>query len=76
MDRGGLGVLAQLTAAITYLGALVLEDAAFNWIKPMPRPPKAPASNPRRISSGTFSKIGDLFCLAIDRLPHHRLTLA
>jgi hypothetical protein len=37
---------------------LVLDegDAAFNWIKPIPKPPTAPASNPSSTSTGTFSR--------------------
>jgi hypothetical protein len=49
-----------------YRGALTLEDAVLIWIRPIPRPPSAPASNPSRISSGTLSMIEDLPSLAIE----------
>ena len=52
-----------------YLGALTVEDALFIWIRPIPRPPTAPASNPSRISMGMLSMIEDLPSLAIDSLP-------
>jgi hypothetical protein len=31
------------------------EDAAFSWIKPIPKPPTAPASSPKSTSTGTVS---------------------
>src|SRR3981081_3085800 len=39
-----------------YLPVLVVDDAAFDWIKPIPKPPTAPASNPSSTSTGTLSR--------------------
>jgi len=54
------GLEGPLLGCEFYLGSLAVEDAAFNWIMPIPRPPTAPASNPSTISMGTLSMV-DIF---------------
>jgi hypothetical protein len=50
-----------------HLPVVLADDAAFDWIRPMPRPPTAPASNPSSTRSGTCSRI-DLFLPDLDIL--------
>ena len=38
-----------------YLLVLVVDDNAFDWIRPIPSPPTAPASRPSSTSMGTLS---------------------
>jgi hypothetical protein len=47
------------------LPPLVVDDAPFDWIKPIPKPPKAPASNPSSTSMGTLSRSAFFTDLAI-----------
>jgi hypothetical protein len=43
---------------INYFVALLAEDdAAFNWIRPIPKPPTAPASNPSITKTGMLSRM-------------------
>lgn len=55
-------------SAMFYRPVTLAEEAAFSWIRPIPRPPTAPASNPSRISIGMLSIIEDLTSLTIDSL--------
>src|SRR3984893_10156449 len=65
VDSGGLIPRSDQN----YLPVLVVDDAAFDWIKPIPRPPTAPASNPSSTSTGTLSRSAFFTNFAISYSP-------
>jgi hypothetical protein len=77
--------LSLILRGISVYLAVLLDDAAAdmecNWIRPIPKPPTAPASSPSMISTGTLSsrlffRVFAILCSPQDLVPFTILPFA